>query len=417
VAVSASLASARSATTLPSTGETVCWVSAWLVTAAGYHAAMASPTDSDATPTFEPASEPDIALDFDAVPRPDGAPYRIDGDLPLRIRPGRSGSREVAALCQWLKEEATWVQDRIVAHGALLFRGFAVHDAHDFERIARAVDPDLKNEYLGTSPRDSITPYVFSASELPGFYPIPQHCEMSFTANPPRRVFFSCLVPPAEGSGETPLCDFRKVWRDLDPDTKGRFEAGGMRIVRNYSGPSGGGRFDLWKLKRWDEMFLTTDRAAVEATCLEQGFEPTWTENEGLRLVSTQPVHRDHPVTGEGVWFNHSTTFHLSTAEGEYKRIAELRPTLRNTLLHQVVARGLTAVQQRRSAEEQSMHVTRLDGSEIPAADMEAIRDVVWQHMVVQPWRRGDVVAIDNLSTSHGRLPYRGPREIAVCWA
>ena len=35
----------------------------------------------------------------------------------------------------------------------------------------------------------------------------------------------------------------------------------------------------------------------------------------------------------------------------------------------------------------------------------------------VFPWRRGDVLAIDNFAVSHGRLPDSGPREIAVAWA
>lgn len=63
------------------------------------------------------------------------------------------------------------------------------------------------------------------------------------------------------------------------------------------------------------------------------------------------------------------------------------------------------------------MHTTCPDGREIPDADMEHVRDVVWRHLVIVPWRRGDVVAIDNGSTSHGRLPCEGPRQIAVCWA
>jgi hypothetical protein len=48
---------------------------------------------------------------------------------------------------------------------------------------------------------------------------------------------------------------------------------------------------------------------------------------------------------------------------------------------------------------------------------MEHVRDVIWNNMVITPWRRGDVVAIDNHSVAHGRLPYRGPRQVAVCWA
>ncbi|MGV2480312.1 UNVERIFIED_CONTAM: TauD/TfdA family dioxygenase, partial [Salmonella enterica subsp. enterica serovar Weltevreden] len=109
------------------------------------------------------------------------------------------------------------------------------------------------NEYLGTSPRDALTDFVFSASELPGYYPIPQHCEMTFTRTPPRRIFFWCGVQPRAGGGETPMVDFRRVWADLDPAVRERFVQRGLRIVRNYSGPDTGDK-DLWQLKRWDEM-------------------------------------------------------------------------------------------------------------------------------------------------------------------
>lgn len=338
---------------------------------------------------------------------PDALPLVFDGH----------NNRDPARLREWIGEHHDWVAERLEEHGALLFRGFDITDAPTFERTARAVDPDLKNEYLGTSPRNALTDYVFSASELPPYYPIPQHCEMSFTAHPPRRLFFCCLEAPAVGSGETPLADFRAVLRDIDPSVRRRFEERGLRIVRNYSGPSGGGRFDLWKLKRWDEMFLTTDRNAVDARCRAEGFEPTWLSGDALRLVSTQEVTRVHPSTGAPVWHNHSSTFHLSAAAGEYARIHELRPTLRSWFFWQL-SRTLSAWQRlRRHPDEMAMQCTHRDGSEIADSDMEAVRDAVWRHMVVFPWQRGDVVAIDNYAVAHGRLPYQGPRNIAVCWA
>jgi len=335
--------------------------------------------------------------------------------LPLVIQP--TADADLGRLCDWLRASADSVQERLATHGALLLRGFPVHDAPAFERLARAIDDGLKNEYLGTSPRNGLTDYVFTASELPPFYPIPQHCEMSFVAHPPRRVFFCCLLAPAPDSGETPLVDFRAVWRDLDPAVRERFTRGGIRIVRNYSGPQGGSRFDLWQLKRWNEMFLTTDRAAVEAKCREEGFQVEWRPNGGLRLISTQPVYRDHPRTGERVWHNHTQVFHLSAAAGEYRRIARLRPTWRHRGLA-LVTRALVGAQRAlRAADDQAMHCTYADGHEIPDADMEHVRDLIWRHLVITPWRRGDVLAIDNHSVAHGRLPYRGPRQVAVCWA
>jgi alpha-ketoglutarate-dependent taurine dioxygenase len=340
-------------------------------------------------------------------------PLHPDG-LPLVVEP--DDSRDPGRLAGALRSHAAWVDEALGRHGAILFRGFDVSDAPAFERIARSIDDGLKNDYLGTSPRNALTGYVFTASELPSYYPIPQHCEMTFVANPPRRLFFCCLVEPAEGSGETPLTDFRKVLRDLAPSIVDRFERRGLRIVRNYSGPDGGSRFDLWRLKRWDEMFQTTDRDEVEARCRAEGFEPIWTAGGGLRLISTQPVTRTHPATGERLWHNHSTTFHLSQAEGEYRRIFRMRPTLRHLALWQL-ARILERIQRRRPADDLAMHCTYADGAEIPRADMEAVRDVVWRHLVSFPWRRGDVLAIDNYAVAHGRLPYRGRREIAVCWA
>src|SRR5262249_14561746 len=76
---------------------------------------------------------------------------------------------------------------------------------------ARATAPALKNVSPAPSPRDAITDYVFSARELPPHYPIPQHCEMSFTKTPPSRIFFHCLIPSTSPGGETPLVDFRAV--------------------------------------------------------------------------------------------------------------------------------------------------------------------------------------------------------------
>jgi len=341
-------------------------------------------------------------------------PLRGDPDgLPLVIEP--QGAPDPKRLADWLRARPEQIQALLVRHGAILFRGFDVAGPADFETIARAIDDDLGNEYLGTSPRNALTEYVFSASELPDFYPIPQHCEMSFCASPPRRVFFCCLEPPAEG-GETPLCDFRAVWRDLDPEVRRRFEEGGIRIVRNYAGPEAGEATDPTQLKPWPDMFETRDRAAVEAICRREGFEVIWLPGDALRLVSTQPVTRTHPVSGETVWHNHTTTFHASTARAEYERIAALRPTERHRGLL-AMARKLDEKLRATPPEERGMHCTRADGSEIPEADMEHVRDVVWRHMVIEPWRRGDVVAIDNHSTSHGRLPYEGPRQIAVCWA
>lgn len=345
-----------------------------------------------------------------------GTPAGAAGTLPLLVQPGRV--RSVEALADWLRANGDWLQAQLRTHGALLFRGFGITDSARMEAVARAIAPELKKDYLGTSPRDAVTPggYVFSASELPGFYPIPEHCEMTFTAQPPTRIFFSCWVEPGAGMGETPLVDFRKVWQDLDPAVRERFARQRIRIIRNYSGPGQQSK-DLFQLKRWDEMFGTTDKATVEAVATREGFRAVWKDDDRLALVSEHDAMQPHPVTGEPVWFNHSQVFHLSAAPGEFRRILARRPSLRHLGLWLFSSALVAWKRLRVRSEDQAMHVTWADGREIATADMEAVREAIWKNLAIVAWKQGDLVAIDNRSTGHGRLPYEGPRKVVVSWA
>jgi pimeloyl-ACP methyl ester carboxylesterase/alpha-ketoglutarate-dependent taurine dioxygenase len=341
-------------------------------------------------------------------------------ELPLVVEPAAGADRSEDALVGFVAGRRAELEDRLTRHGAILLRGFDVDGARGFERVARAFEPVLQNDYLGTSPRNALTDYVFSASELPPYYPIPQHCEMSFVAHPPRRLFFSCLVPSAGAGGETPLADFRRVLADLPAEVRARFEAKGVRNVRNYAGPGGSGRFDRldrWKLKRWDEMFGTTDPAAVARACAANGFDLTWKNDGRLRLVNVQPAVKKHPVTGEPVWFNHTQVFHLSAVPAEYRRIATRQGQLRYDGLARVADAMLAMKRRRVSDDDQAMHATFGDGTPIPDADMDAVRDAIWKNMVFFNWRKGDVLVIDNDAVAHGRMPYTGERVVAVAWA
>lgn len=333
--------------------------------------------------------------------------------LPLVVMP-ENGEHELNKLVEWIYENKSGIENQLTRSGAVLFRGFRIDTPRDFEAVAKAVDPDLKDDYLGTSPRDKKTDFVFSASELPPHYPIMQHCEMSFLPSAPRRLFFYCHSEPDYG-GETPICDFRKVYNDLDPKIRREFEEKGVRHIRNYSAPEDKSK-SAFQLKRWDELFGTTDRSVVERKCAEHDMQCEWKSNNGLRLINRNPAVRIHPVTGEKVWYNHTQVFHVSAAAEEYHRIHQRQKrweTFKTSMLLELMTwyKKLS-----KDPNEQSMHVTFGDGSPIPDDYVEHLEEVIWKNMVINPWKRGDVICIDNFSTSHGRLPYYGPREVMVCW-
>jgi len=306
------------------------------------------------------------------------------------------------------------IREGFLERGAVLFRGFGVAEALQFEQAAKAIDPDLKNDYLGTSPRNKITDYVFSASELPPHFPIMQHCEMSFLPHVPRKLFFWCKTAPAHG-GETPICDFAAVYDGLNPDIRAEFEEKGITTIRNYSGPGQKGK-NLKQLKPWPDMFLTTDKNRVEEICREHELETHWMPGDSLRLINTRPAMKTHPVNGRKVWFNHTQVFHSAAAGLEYGHIARHQKNLRSTALH-LFLRLNDVWESTTRPEARAMHVTFGNGEEIPKSHVAHLMDVIWKNLYISPWQQGDIIAIDNYRTAHGRLPYKGAREVNVCWA
>ena len=335
---------------------------------------------------------------------------------PLIISPGKSEITTPQKLAAWILANQTELNKKLSDRGAILFRGFGTKNAKEFEQIIRQIEPDLHNVYYGTSPRLAETEYVFTASELPDYYPIMQHCEMSFLADPPRKIFFFCEIAAREG-GETPVCDFRQVYADIKPEVKEAFEKKGIQYIRNYNGPENGHGFQLWKLKRWDEMFGTTDKKEVERQCREQGFDFEWGKAGKLRILNRGPVSKKQNEADEIAWFNHSQVFHAAAADFEYRQIRKFRPTLRHLGLS-VFVRGMTLVKRIfLDPKSQPMHTVFADGSEIPEKYISHIQEIIWKNMILLPWQKGDVVALDNFTTSHGRMPYRGPRKILVSWS
>lgn len=307
------------------------------------------------------------------------------------------------------------INQGLLNNGAVLFRGFGIREAIEFEHASKAVDSELKNDYLGTSPRNKITDYVFSASELPPHFPIMQHCEMSFLPHAPRKLFFWCKTA-SETGGETPICDFAAVYNDLDPKIRKEFEDKGVTMIRNYSGPGQKGK-SVKQLKPWQDMFLTTDKKKVEEICKEHELEVHWMPDDSLRLINSRPAIKVHPVSGKKVWYNHTQVFHSASAKLEYSHISAYQKNLRGFGLNAFLKINDIWESATQKPEERAMHVTFGNGEEIPKAYVSHLMDVIWNNMYISPWQEGDMIVIDNYRTSHGRLPYTGDREVNVCWA
>lgn len=304
----------------------------------------------------------------------------LDG-FPLVVRPGLDG----VDLVSWSAGHRPWIEEKLLAHGAILWRGFDVADVERFREVARAIAPELLDYTERAAPRNEVGSQVYTSTEFPADQWIPLHHEMSYSHNWPTKLFFYCDQPPRSG-GRTPLVQDRGLLERLDPEIREPFLEKKVMYVRNY-----GQGVDL----PWQQAFQTEDRAAVEAYCRSAGAEVEWLDGERLRTRSVRQVTATHPRTGDVLWFNHAHMFHSSNLE----------PAVRDALRSHL------------APDELPRNAFYGDGSPIPDEIAEAIRTVYREESVGFDWQKGDVLLLDNFLTSHGREPFEGPRRIVVAMA
>jgi alpha-ketoglutarate-dependent taurine dioxygenase len=300
--------------------------------------------------------------------------------------PARPGGSGVDAFLDRWSDDADAIEAALHYCGAVLFRGFEIDHQDRFERVAGELKHDLVDYVDGNSPRTKVAAGVYTSTEYPPDYFISLHNELSYSARWPARLFFCCITAPDEG-GETPLCDGRDLLAALPAGLVDRFRARGIQYIRNLHGGKGFG-------PSWQATFETIDRRVVEDHARATGMDLAWTSGGGVRLTIVRPATQRHPVTGEEVWFNQADQFHPSThPRPVYESMLALYRG-REDLLPQDARFG--------------------DGGAIPAEDLAVIRDVTRQQMARFPWQRGDLLMIDNMLVSHGRMPFRGPRKVLV---
>jgi alpha-ketoglutarate-dependent taurine dioxygenase len=300
------------------------------------------------------------------------------GRTPLVIRPALDGVELVA----WAAGNRELIEDRLLDHGALLLRGFAVRSPEEFEQFIKTVSNHLLQYNERSSPRKNVSGNIYTSTDYPADQSIFFHNENSYQSGWPLRIFFFC-VTVAEQGGETPIADCRRVLGRISPSIVARFVEKQVMYVRNF-----GDGFGL----PWQTVFQTTDKAAVEQYCLKSGIDCEWKSDDRLRTRQVRPAVARHPRTGERSWFNHAAFFHVST----------LDPSIREALLEEF------------EEDELPSNTYYGDGSRIEPSVLDEIRDAYTQEAVSFPWERHDVLVLDNIYTAHSRSPYKGDRKVLV---
>lgn len=318
--------------------------------------------------------------------------------LPLVVTP--ENDRSLNGLISLVAREAAAVEEHMKNVGAILFRGFDVQTAEQFQSFGSGLTDKFLDYRRGTSPRKKVAGQVYTSTEAPPRIPIALHCEMAYVNHYPDRILFYCHTPPTY-RGETPICDMGKVYDAIDPRVRQRFEERGTRIIQNIPAQKS------WKSKRtWMDMFETDDKSHVEQYCVHEEIRWKWKPDGTLQLINERPAVLVHPVTGKKIWFNSAHNFHDSWS-WEFRHFG-----LRGLAFVAALAERFR--RRRKNPEDFPIHCQYGDGGEIALEDMNHIRQVLWDHAVVYPWEQGDILLLDNLRVAHARMPFKGERRILV---
>jgi len=297
--------------------------------------------------------------------------------LPLLIEPARAD----VDLPDWASNNRQMLEQHLLRHGAILFRGFTVPAVAEFERTAEAICPELFGEY-GDLPREELGGRVYGSTPYPADETILFHNESSHMHRWPMLIWFYCVKAASQG-GESPIVDCRQMYQSMDVSIRERFERQGLMYVRNFTDG-----LDV----SWQEFFHTSDKSKVEQYCRAASIDFEWKTGGGLRTRQICPAVVRHPQTNEFVFFNQLQLHHISC----------LAPAVRESLLSMM------------KEEDLPRNVYYGDGSPIEDAVVTYLRELSQKLSVSFPWQAQDILMLNNMLVAHSRNPFVGERKIVV---
>ncbi len=298
-----------------------------------------------------------------------------------------AGVHSMPSFLAWATSEADALKAAVAETGAVLFRGFPVKTAEDFDAFTQVFGYDgfTYDDSLSNAVRVNLTPRVFTANEAPPDVEIFLHHEMAQTPIYPRMIFFCCLSAAEEG-GATPLCRsdrFYAAFKAGYPAWAEAFAERGLRYNTHMPAAdderSGQGR-------GWKSTLSVSSRAEAEARLGELGYAWSW-QRDGS-LVTTSPSLPAVRLLEDGSesFFNQA----IAAYRGWRRRDGSNLPVL-----------------------------TFGDGDAIPEEMLDTLAELSRQFVYAAEWQDGDIALVDNYRVMHGRYPYRGQRkrQVVVCLA
>lgn len=285
-------------------------------------------------------------------------------------------------------------------HGALLLRGFGHLDPETLSKFVNAIGINSGAEPFeqngSTAKRTDITSVLTTANEGSPSVLIHQHNEFSRFTVYPSTLFFVCTENESEG-GETPIVhggEFFDSLYERFPNQVKELARRGLYFEQTWNltsdnNTSWSDKFCFGRhLNKESEDLETQKKKAEEIVKLRVSPQFEWDEGHNLVVHQhTDPIRRYDRKNGEKpypVFFNSIATYY-AVAKANSWGFTTTKPLKYN------------------------------DGEDIPKEFLEAVLQTSVDLAFNHSWEKGDIVIVNNLQVSHGRLPWKnGERKILV---
>ena len=311
------------------------------------------------------------------------------------VEPPQPHQRSCDDACASVRANLGAYQQDLIDHGGLLLRGYDIHSADEFERLADVFLPVQQSYVGGVSHRSQIHNNVYNTTHAPANMRIEQHLEATHTPNPPQTILFNCQRA-ASSAGETPLASFVELHDALPAALTSELREEKISYTRQLIDQRGAlfrrlpKRVTSSLALSWQEVSGCDDYQAAKETLADSGYDVRERPGRGLETVCVQPLISAHPTTGRLRWY---LSDQITRQLPWYTRLPRF-------LLRQHM--GMEFAFESGRKREQSLF-------ELVHRTLDEIRFSF-------RWQPGDVLVLDNEQMSHGRNHFAGERLILTAF-
>lgn len=335
-------------------------------------------------------------------------------ELPLVIEPVKEKS--FAVLKGLLNESSDWFNQQLDTYGAILFRGFEVEDAEQFQKVLELLNVQLESVYhFGSAHRVRITDKIFTSSEAPPDRIIAPHNELNMVPMRPSVLAFFCQIQP-DIYGETPIINTEKLFDNLSPSLQYKIANFPQRFVRYVP------------KHLLEIVFEGLLQEEITRLLQKQGFDFNWQEDGSIYFECSYITLFSHPKTSR-LCFSLSIVDSLVSREW-YRNIGQRysfwKRLYYNWLpanLYKTFQQGLTTAatvvdsSQKRTSTLNTYFLNEdSQDTEMTQAEAQELGKAEWKNASVFKWKQGDILVMDNLQVAHSRLNTKLKRKILTAF-